>query len=217
MFYIYEIKHRKTGLRYIGYSKNVKGRWKEHKRDLTLGKHHSQYLQRAWNKYGENLFEFNIIETCIKLEEVKLREKELISLNTEGYNVASGGTGGNTRAGMTKRQAVTYSKKLSEAQKKRYQNPAERLKCNGFANLTEEQRKERLKKWSEAKKGPNNNNFRYPKPVQQIDKHTGETVKVWENAWTAAQAGFTLEYVLKCCQGKPKYHSHKGFIWKWVS
>jgi group I intron endonuclease len=217
MFYIYEIKHKETGTRYIGYSKNIPHRWREHRRDLRNNKHHSQFLQRSWNKYEEDSFEFTVVESYTNLSEVRAREKHLIAQNVGGYNVASGGTGGNTRAGMTEEQAAAYSKKLSEAQKRRYQDPAERLKTNCFANLTEEQRKERLKKWSEAKKGPNNNNFKYPKPVQQIDKHTGKVVKVWENAWSASQAGFTLNYILYCCKQKPNYHSHKGFIWKWIS
>lgn len=38
--------------------KNAQIRWKDHLRLLRLNKHHSQYLQNAWNKYGENAFEY---------------------------------------------------------------------------------------------------------------------------------------------------------------
>lgn len=215
MFYIYEIKLKKSNRKYIGYSKNVEGRWIEHKRDLRNNKHHSQYLQRAWNKYGEEDFIFTIVEKYLSIEEATEREKYLIENNKGGFNIASGGTGGNTRAKMTKQQQQAYSKKLSEAQTRRYSNPAERQKINVFANLSQEQREVRLKVWSEAKKGPKNSNFKHSQQVQQIDKKTGEVIRVWENAWEASQEGYNSEYIVKCCKKIKSYNTHKGYIWEW--
>lgn len=61
--YIYAIRHRESGRAYIGSTVNHDKRLKEHRRLLRLGKHHSPLLQNCWNKYGEDAFEFLILET----------------------------------------------------------------------------------------------------------------------------------------------------------
>jgi group I intron endonuclease len=47
---------------YIGSAINIRIRWNNHKYQLKNNKHDNIYLQRAWNKYGEENFEFRIIE-----------------------------------------------------------------------------------------------------------------------------------------------------------
>jgi group I intron endonuclease len=58
---VYEIVNVINGHRYVGSATYLPSRWEEHRRTLRLGTHHSKYLQRAWNLYGEEAFEFNII------------------------------------------------------------------------------------------------------------------------------------------------------------
>lgn len=92
MIGVYKITNLTNNKLYIGSSIDIKGRWAEHKRDLKNNKHHSTYLQRSWNKYGENSFNFSIIEECNKddlldreqfyLDKYKSYKKE------NGYNVA---------------------------------------------------------------------------------------------------------------------------------
>lgn len=73
---IYSINNKINNKIYIGSSKNIINRWqKEHLPSLKKNKHYSKHLQRAWNKYGENNFEFKIIEEC---------KKELL-VEKEGY------------------------------------------------------------------------------------------------------------------------------------
>lgn len=55
---IYEIVNTVNGKRYIGSAVNFKKRFREHRRDLMRNDHHSIALQRAWNKYGEDAFQF---------------------------------------------------------------------------------------------------------------------------------------------------------------
>lgn len=59
---IYMIRNRISGDCYIGSSILIRWRISEHKRDLSLGEHHSRFLQRAWNKYGPDAFEFSVLE-----------------------------------------------------------------------------------------------------------------------------------------------------------
>lgn len=217
MFYIYEIKNKETGCIYIGCSRNVPYRWKEHLRDLEKDQHHCIHLQRAWNRYGKGFFTFTVISQHPTEELMFLEEVSLIENTSKKYNVAVGGSGGNTRKHFDENQNKLYSKKLSDAQIKRYNRPGEREKVNVFKNLTEDERALRIEVWSKAKQGRNNASFVHDKKVLQIDKKTGELVKVWEDACTAGHGGFfNSEYVVKCCQGKKSFNTHKGFIWKWV-
>ena len=41
---------------------NIFKRWQRHHEDLSGGIHHSSHLQRAWSKYGESEFSFNILD-----------------------------------------------------------------------------------------------------------------------------------------------------------
>ena len=43
-------------------------RWDEHKKFLRRNKHWNHHLQRAWNKYGDNTFEFHIVELIYREE-----------------------------------------------------------------------------------------------------------------------------------------------------
>ncbi len=59
---VYQIRNIINNKRYIGSAFDIKGRWRIHKRHLRKGMHCNDYLQRAWNKYGEDSFLFEILE-----------------------------------------------------------------------------------------------------------------------------------------------------------
>lgn len=61
---VYIIKCLKNGKFYIGSSVNLRVRFNEHRNELRKGSHHNHHLQAAWNKYGENKFEFKVLEYC---------------------------------------------------------------------------------------------------------------------------------------------------------
>ena len=61
--YIYKIINVENGHFYVGSTIEIEKRKKRHFKDLKDGRHHSMYLQRAYDKYGENSFRF-IIPTC---------------------------------------------------------------------------------------------------------------------------------------------------------
>ena len=61
---IYGIRNNVNEKRYIGSSVNIAKRFYRHRKDLRQGKHHSRYLQRAWDKYGEGSFTFYVEEFC---------------------------------------------------------------------------------------------------------------------------------------------------------
>lgn len=59
---IYEILCKGDNKRYIGSSVDLGDRWSLHLNQLLKKKHHSILLQRAWDKYGANLFEWKVLE-----------------------------------------------------------------------------------------------------------------------------------------------------------
>ena len=63
---IYKIVNRINQHYYVGSSKNIPFRWTRHKKALKSSSHHSRRLQRAWNKYGEESFEFIVVEPAVK-------------------------------------------------------------------------------------------------------------------------------------------------------
>lgn len=85
---IYAIHNLISGKKYIGQSINCTKRYYEHFKLLRAGTHHSKHLQHSFNKYGEKVFIFGIIEECPK-EQLCLREhywiKYFDSYNN-GYN-----------------------------------------------------------------------------------------------------------------------------------
>lgn len=92
---IYMIKNLVNGKIYIGKSFDIKKRWSNHKYELNKGIHVNNHLQSAWNKYGENCFEFSIIEECNKDD---LSNKEIYWIKEtdayrSGYNQTEGGEG----------------------------------------------------------------------------------------------------------------------------
>jgi group I intron endonuclease len=90
---IYSIKHIASGRIYVGSAINLRMRWHQHKSDLRLGKHHSRYLQRAWNKHGADAFVFTIIEivadpkTLIEREQYWIDEFKAATSNN-GFNLS---------------------------------------------------------------------------------------------------------------------------------
>jgi group I intron endonuclease len=59
---VYQIRCNTNGKIYIGSAVNMPVRWAGHRRSLQRGVHRNRHLQRAWNKYGEERFDFTVLE-----------------------------------------------------------------------------------------------------------------------------------------------------------
>lgn len=87
---VYQIRNLHTGKVYIGSSDNMKGRLARHRRLLRAGNHHSYKLQRDYDYYGAEAFEFKPVVICA-VKDLLFFEQRLItgfSAVKRGYNVA---------------------------------------------------------------------------------------------------------------------------------
>lgn len=117
---IYCIENLTTKKKYVGQSVDIKSRIAKHINELTHVKHHNDYLQNAWNKYGPEDFIFYTLEEC-QIEALDEREcyyiELLNTLNRDcGYNLKTGGQSGGAIVSDYVR------KKMSDSIKKSYQS-----------------------------------------------------------------------------------------------
>lgn len=84
---VYAICNKENGKQYIGSSVTIEKRWQRHKTDLRGGIHHSRYLQRAWNKRGEESFDFVVIKH-VAPDKILEAEQEMLDKNLGEYNVS---------------------------------------------------------------------------------------------------------------------------------
>ncbi len=90
---IYKIENVCNGHIYIGSSKDIEARWHRHKLDLMANRHHNPYLQRAWNKYGDNAFVFIVLEHLNDVSLLYEYEQIWIDKLSPQYNIGSVGGG----------------------------------------------------------------------------------------------------------------------------
>lgn len=122
---IYCIENLANGKKYIGQSVDIEKRWYEHRRTLRLKCHDNIHLQRAWDKYGENNFQFYIITICDseRLNDLEIYYIKLLNTfdSDYGYNMTSGGDGcvGYKHTEETKEyiSKIQNGKRLSEEHK----------------------------------------------------------------------------------------------------
>jgi len=97
--FIYIIQNKVNQKVYVGVTVCYENRWSQHILSLRKKNHHSLKLQRAWNKYGEENFSFEVIERC-DLQHLYQKEIDhILELNSYklGYNNTKGGKGGDYR------------------------------------------------------------------------------------------------------------------------
>ncbi|HLK55045.1 MAG TPA: NUMOD3 domain-containing DNA-binding protein [Chthonomonadaceae bacterium] len=94
MFYIYCLLNKTTDKVYIGQTRSEGVRFKQHRWQLRRNNHTNKHLQNAWNRDGEQAFDFFIIGSYTTQEEVDEAEKLFIGWYQGAgisYNVMSGG------------------------------------------------------------------------------------------------------------------------------
>ena len=83
---IYYILNKANNHSYVGQSRNIFKRWRDHKRSLRNGTHSNEYLQNAWNLYKEQDFCFQVLVFC-KEEELNDKEQYWFERIKPEYNI----------------------------------------------------------------------------------------------------------------------------------
>lgn len=161
---IYMIFNKDNWKVYIGQAVWINRRWKRHKTELRNHYHRSGHLQKAWNKYGENAFVFNVIEECMNDKQVlKEREQYWIdffdSANPErGYNTfpSAGSCLGFKHSDEAKRKIAESNRKRTISEESKRKN-SESHKGKGLGKdnpfYSKKHSEESRKKMSQSKIG----------------------------------------------------------------
>lgn len=173
--------------KYIGSSKDIRYRIYQHHYNLKNNKHHSTYLQNAYNKYGYDKFIISILEICAPIRDTLLFiEQKYLDLNPE-YNMA---------------KLASCPAQLKQSQETKDKRAA---KLRG---------KKRSKEFKEYLSLIRMN--RFGKAVDQYDLN-GNYLNTFINTAQASRycgdyktRGVTIQ---DCCKGKNK-QAH-GYQWRW--
>lgn len=147
---IYKIEQVSSGKVYIGSSKNMYARCHRHMSELRHRKHYNEFLQRTFDKYGEDDFKVKIVEKC---DESSLLEREQYYIDLylcfdedKGFNLLKNAYSpiGIKRSSETIKKIKEYSN--TEEQKLiRKKRMIEKWKDPEYRNFQLNERKERYK------------------------------------------------------------------------
>lgn len=199
MIGIYKIVNTINNKIYIGSAKNIKKRWSAHKSDLNKNKHHSRYLQNAWNKYGKDSFIFEIVEELIDLSLLIDKEQYYINSLNPVYNCCpiAGNCLGRIHTEETKQKMRL--RKVSEENKKKI---SEFMKNRPVKESTKQKAKERMM----------GNNYGKIQ-IYQMDMNEN-IIKEWSSASDAASfLNKRSSHITECCKNQRK--SAFGYKWKY--
>lgn len=129
---IYLIQNLKNGKGYVGSSSDIKNRFRQHKRALRKNKHHNNYLQHSYDKYGEAYFNFIQLEDVENIKELTKKELEwILKLRTNekeyGYNMTlpnedhPNGIGKHSEDTKEKLRKAVYKTNFGETSEEDYQ------------------------------------------------------------------------------------------------
>jgi len=83
---IYAIVNTKTSDMYVGSAVDVARRWRRHTHDLRKNVHACRHLQNAYDKYGVDAFDWEIVETVDRKEDLIQREQVWLDFFRPAYN-----------------------------------------------------------------------------------------------------------------------------------
>lgn len=175
---IYAFRNKLNGKIYVGQSKRVLTRKRQHERG-DLG--NSRRFHNAMKRYGSEGFDYAVLEYC-ESKQLDAREvfwiEKLCSLYPDGYNLLSGG-------GAFQKHHAETRKKMSENQKRRVNEGVHPFASEEF------QKKNALKQKELAKEGRHSSqqswfqekrNKTVNERIEQTGKffsHTPETIEVY--------------------------------------
>lgn len=230
---IYTITNKINQKIYLGCATNIANRWKSHRSYLRLNKHNNTHLQRAWNKYGEENFEFELLIEC---EEVDLYSEENYWCNLlncvdykYGYNIKSTSPTGNFKMSEESKRKLA----ISATGRKHTQETKDKIsEISKLKKLSKEHKEilvtcNKSRVWSkESRKKASEANIKrsgikkcieiHEVPILQFDLE-GSFIKEYSSITKASQENKVTRYqIYSQCYDQVKTKTRKStkFIWK---
>ena len=209
---IYLITNMVNGKVYVGQAVDIEDRWAKHKAALNGGYHDNKHLQRAWNKYGADNFEFTILCECPREQLNTMEEYFIFCLDSYdsrvGYNNNYGGGSGRPTEEAKRKMSESHKGKTFSAEHKKKiseNNPMKRPEVRkkvSESNKGKTRSEEHKKKISESMKKT---------PVIGIHKITGLIIEYPSTKEAERITGINSGNIVKCCKGIRK--STGGYTW----
>jgi len=218
---VYKITNLINGKIYIGSSFDMGKRWNRHLNELKSNKHHSQKLQRAFNKYGVNNFIFEELELCGKenLNEVEQFWLDKFDSYNQGYNCSP-----NVKKPMLGKNHSNETKKIMSSKrlgKILSEETREKLSLSNKGKKYDIYTEERNNKISESLKGRQSPILGKKRSQQFKEKHykkikqftkDGVYIKTWDSISECANhLSMDSSSITKVCRGKLKSSNNFKF------
>jgi group I intron endonuclease len=222
---VYTITNLINGKMYVGSTNHsFYERWRQHKKALKNGKHHSGKLQNSVNKYGLENFKFEVLEITEKEHTTSIEKYWMNLLDSVklGYNVSYSVNGGCLGYKFTDEYKANKSKTLIGNKHRLNIKHSDEIKAQikeSTANFYKEDN-ERVRELKEQRRlicaNLNRTKINLLKkiPIIQLDITTNEPIKEWDSASDIGIAfGVDSTSFTQVCRGKGK--TAYGFKWKY--
>lgn len=194
---IYLIKNTINGKVYVGSTSNLYRRLRfDHYGSLKQGRHKNPHLQASWDKYGEQYFEFSVLELTEECPIILLeREKYYLDLFKSFIS----------EFGYNKNMIPNSSIGL-----KRSKETKEKISKSSLGRPS----------WIKGKKTPievknkqKKSHIIFMKQIERICPITG-LIKEYQSLKEAEKDGFHRYHIGRCCRGI--IDMHKNFYWNYI-
>lgn len=226
---IYKIENKNNGKVYIGQSIDILKRWRYHINRLSKNSHPNSHLQNAWNKYGEESFEFEILEECNNQDLCKRENfwcnKFESFFSTNGYNL--------TITSDFKKYNLTEEGRKKIGDKHRGKSISQETRLLISSRLKGKKRSEETKKkmskpktpWTKEMKenqsilkkgkGPTMTELWIKSKLKRIVSINKDGIEISYNSIKEASEILKIKptNIVACCKGRKK--SSKGLIFKY--
>lgn len=207
-------------------------RWKGH---CISAKRSSLVFHKAIRKYGEGVFEHQVLEICDSLETALKREVFWIAvhkstIDENGYNMTLGGEGNVMTASSKEKHRIATSvgtrrafqnvelrRRHKEATKRALNDPLIRAKMKASQRKAQARPEVKTKISDSSKRAwanPNSGLCKRKKPIQQLTLDD-VLLTTFESAHDAARScNLSQGNISACARGKTKHAG--GFHWRYV-
>jgi group I intron endonuclease len=223
MIGVYKITNSLNGKSYIGQSKNIKRRFKNHKESINRKPDDLRGkgpLYDEMKKYGVEHFVFEVLKECDEsqlneLEEYYIKKYDSVS---EGYNIAKTSITTNDPDVMNKIQTKEVrerrSKQFSDMNHSNWKDSRYRKE---MSERSSQLQKERLKNPDYLKKKSDDLKKHWEKKKKKVAQYSlsGELVKVYDGI-RIAERETGISTIHKHIRDPIKRKQAGGFVWRYI-